>query len=115
MPPEVRNEARTAVLNESQPHGIAHPKKAAMLSALAPIAQSKKVPFFATESEKSDCEGRTYCSLFRNEEDEWGKATWKVLRKYKKKNIGIVKNQNQFMRKSTLKNYLSFLIFSIKS
>lgn len=68
-----------------------------MLSALAPIAQSKKIPFFATESEKSDCRGREYCSLFRNEEDEWGRATWKALRKYGKKKIGIVKNQNQFM------------------
>ena len=46
-----------------------------MLSVLAPIAESRKVPFFATESEKSDCENRQYCTLFRNEEDEWGRAT----------------------------------------
>lgn len=68
-----------------------------MLSALAPLAESKKIPFFATESEKSDCAGRQFCSLFRNEEDEWGKATWQVLRKQGKSKIGIVKNQNQFM------------------
>lgn len=68
-----------------------------MLNVLAPIAELKRVPFFATESEKRDCEGRDYCSLFRNEEDEWGQATWRMLRKQGKKNIGIVKNQNQFM------------------
>lgn len=68
-----------------------------MLSVLAPVAEKKKIPFFATESEKRDCEGRAYCSLFRNEEDEWGQATWRILRKLGKSNIGIVKNQNQFM------------------
>ena len=68
-----------------------------MLSALAPLAEAKKIPFYATESEKSDCEGRKYCNLFRNEEDEWGQAVWRVLRKYNKKKVGIVKNQNQFM------------------
>jgi ABC-type branched-subunit amino acid transport system substrate-binding protein len=68
-----------------------------MLSALAPMAEIKKIPFFATEAAKSDCEQKEYCSLFRNEEDEWGKATWQILRKNGKKNIGIVKNQNQFM------------------
>ncbi len=68
-----------------------------MLNALAPIAEDRKVPFFATESEKSDCQGRVYCSLFRNEEDEWGQAFWHVLRKNNKKNLGIVKNENQFM------------------
>lgn len=68
-----------------------------MLNALAPIAEERKVPFFATESEKSDCRGRMYCSLFRNEEDEWGQAFWHVLRKNNKKSLGIVKNQNQFM------------------
>lgn len=68
-----------------------------MLSALAPLAETRKIPFFATESEKSDCKKRNFCSLFRNEEDEWGEAIWQILRKYKKKKIGIVKNQNQFM------------------
>lgn len=68
-----------------------------MLHALAPLAEQKKIPFFATESEKNDCKGRNYCSLFRNEEEEWGSATWKVLRDQGKKRIGIVKNQNQFM------------------
>jgi ABC-type branched-subunit amino acid transport system substrate-binding protein len=68
-----------------------------MLSVLAPVAERKKIPFFATESERRDCEGRAYCSLFRNEEDEWGQATWSVLRKQGKTKIGIVKNQNQFM------------------
>ena len=68
-----------------------------MLSVLAPVAEKKKVPFFATESDKRDCEGRAYCSLFRNEEDEWGQATWILLRKLGKSHIGIVKNQNQFM------------------
>jgi ABC-type branched-subunit amino acid transport system substrate-binding protein len=68
-----------------------------MLSALAPVAEKRKIPFFATESEKRDCEGRAYCSLFRNEADEWGQATWIILRKLGKSNIGIVKNQNQFM------------------
>jgi len=68
-----------------------------MLNALAPIAEERKVPFFATESEKSDCQGRAYCSLFRNEEDEWGQAFWHVLRKNNKKILGIVKNENQFM------------------
>lgn len=68
-----------------------------MLHAIAPLAEERKVPFFATESEKSDCQGRAYCSLFRNEEDEWGWAIWHVLRKNNKRNIGIVKNQNQFM------------------
>ncbi len=68
-----------------------------MLSVLAPVAERKKIPFFATESERRDCEGRAYCSLFRNEEDEWGQATWSMLRKHGKRNIGIVKNQNQFM------------------
>lgn len=68
-----------------------------MLNVLAPLAEAKKIPFFATESAKSDCQGRAYCSLFRNEEDEWGRATWQVLHKYNKHKIGIVKNQNQFM------------------
>jgi ABC-type branched-subunit amino acid transport system substrate-binding protein len=68
-----------------------------MLNALAPLAEEQKIPFFATESEKSDCQGRAFCSLFRNEEDEWGQAVWHLLRKNGKKNIGIVKNQNQFM------------------
>jgi ABC-type branched-subunit amino acid transport system substrate-binding protein len=68
-----------------------------MLSVLAPVAEKKKIPFFATESERRDCKGRAYCSLFRNEEDEWGQATWSILRKRGKRNIGIVKNQNQFM------------------
>ena len=68
-----------------------------MLHALAPLAEQRKIPFFATESEKSDCQGRPFCSLFRNEEDEWGQATWQILRKSGKKKIGIVKNQNQFM------------------
>lgn len=68
-----------------------------MLSVLAPVAEKRKIPFFATESEKRDCQGRAYCSLFRNEEDEWGQATWSILRKRGKSNIGIVKNQNQFM------------------
>lgn len=68
-----------------------------MLNALAPIAEERRVPFFATESEKSDCQGRVYCSLFRNEEDEWGHAFWHVLRKNNKKNVGIVKNENQFI------------------
>ncbi len=68
-----------------------------MLNVLAPLAEAKKIPFFATESEKKDCQGRKFCSLFRNEEDEWGVATWKVLREQGKKKIGIVKNQNQFM------------------
>lgn len=68
-----------------------------MLHAVAPIAEQKKIPFFATESEKSDCQGREYCTLFRNEEDEWGKATWHMLRKQGKKKVGIVKSQNQFM------------------
>lgn len=68
-----------------------------MLSVLAPLAEAKKIPFFATESAKMDCEGKKFCSLFRNEEDEWGRATWKLLRKFSKKNIGIIKNQNQFM------------------
>ncbi len=68
-----------------------------MLSALAPLAQAKQIPFFATESAKADCQDRSYCSLFRNEENEWGQATWKLLRKQKQKKIGIIKNQNQFM------------------
>lgn len=68
-----------------------------MLSALAPIAEVKKIPFFATESEKRDCEGKKYCTLVRNEKDEWGKATWQMLRKHGKAKIGIIKNQNQFM------------------
>ena len=68
-----------------------------MLNALAPLAERQKIPFFATESQKSDCRGRKFCSLFRNEEDEWGKATWAILRKRGFKKIGIVKNQNQFM------------------
>jgi ABC-type branched-subunit amino acid transport system substrate-binding protein len=68
-----------------------------MLNALAPLAEEQKLPFFATESERSDCKGRAFCSLFRNEEDEWGQAVWYLLRKNGKKEIGIVKNQNQFM------------------
>ncbi len=68
-----------------------------MLNTLAPIAEAKRIPFFASESAKSDCENKSYCILFRNEEDEWGKATWKVLRKRGMRNIGIIKNQNQFM------------------
>ena len=68
-----------------------------MLNVLAPVAESRKVPFFATESEKHDCEGRRYCTLFRNEEDQWGQATWRILRKQGKKSVGIIKNQNQFM------------------
>ena len=68
-----------------------------MLHALAPLAEQRSIPFFATESEKSDCKGRKFCSLLRNEQDEWGHATWRVLRKHGKKKIGIVKNQNQFM------------------
>lgn len=68
-----------------------------MLSALAPLAEAKKIPFFASEAEKHDCEGRQYCSLFRNEEDQWGEATWRALRKQGKRHLGIVKNQNQFM------------------
>lgn len=68
-----------------------------MLNALAPIAESRKVPFFATESDKRDCAGRRFCTLFRNEEDQWGQATWRTLRKHGKKNLGIIKNQNQFM------------------
>jgi ABC-type branched-subunit amino acid transport system substrate-binding protein len=68
-----------------------------MLSALAPIAERRKIPFFASESSKIDCAGRAYCSLFRNEEDEWGKAYWEVLRENNIKNLLIIKNQNQFM------------------
>ena len=68
-----------------------------MLNVLAPIAENQKIPFFATESAKSDCENKTFCTLLRNEEDEWGLATWKMLRQENKKNIGIIKNQNQFM------------------
>ena len=68
-----------------------------MLNVLAPLAEADKIPFFATESAKEDCENRVFCSLFRNEEDEWGKATWQMLRKHGKSNIGIIKNQNQFM------------------
>lgn len=68
-----------------------------MLQALAPLAEQRKIPFFATESETRDCEGRTFCSLFRNEADEWGHATWHVLRERGSRRIGIVKNQNQFM------------------
>ena len=67
-----------------------------MLNVLAPVAERKRIPFFATESEKRDCERKAYCSLFRNEEDEWGQATWRMLRKLGKSSIGIVKNQNQF-------------------
>jgi ABC-type branched-subunit amino acid transport system substrate-binding protein len=37
-----------------------------MLNALAPLAEARKVPFYASESEKSDCEGRKFCVLFRN-------------------------------------------------
>ena len=68
-----------------------------MLNVLAPLAEKQKIPFFATESQKSDCEGKQFCALFRNEEDEWGKATWQILRAKGYKKIGIVKNQNQFM------------------
>jgi len=68
-----------------------------MLNALAPVAEARKIPFFATESERRDCEGKAYCTLVRNEEDEWGKATWHMLRKQGKRNIGIIKNQTQFM------------------
>gem|GEM_PF-4706934 len=68
-----------------------------MLNALAPLAEARKVPFYASESEKSDCEGRKFCVLFRNERREWGEATWYALRKRGLKNIAIVKNQNQFM------------------
>lgn len=68
-----------------------------MLSALAPVAESKQIPFFASESEKKDCMDRNFCTLFRNEEEEWGRAFWDVLREEGKKNILIVKNQNQFM------------------
>ncbi len=35
MPREVRNDVGIEVPNEARPHGIAHPKKAAMLAALA--------------------------------------------------------------------------------
>ena len=68
-----------------------------MLNALAPLAEGRKVPFFATESERADCRNRKFCSLFRNEQEEWGKATWKMLSKQNHKKIAIVKNQNQFM------------------
>mgnify|MGYP006277923769 CR=1 FL=1 len=68
-----------------------------MLSVLAPVAERQKIPFFATESARRDCQGRAYCSLLRNEEDEWGQATWTMLRKHGKRSVGIVKNQNQFM------------------
>jgi ABC-type branched-subunit amino acid transport system substrate-binding protein len=68
-----------------------------MLNALAPLAEARKVPFYAAESEKADCEGRAFCVLFRNEQREWGEATWYALRKRGYKRIGIVKNQNQFM------------------
>lgn len=68
-----------------------------MLSALAPLAEARKVPFYATESEKADCEGRKFCVLFRNEQREWGEATWYALRKRGYKKLGIIKNQNQFM------------------
>lgn len=68
-----------------------------MLSALAPIAERRKVPFFASESSKIDCAGRAYCSLFRNEEDEWGSAYWQVLREDNIKKLLVIKNQNQFM------------------
>jgi ABC-type branched-subunit amino acid transport system substrate-binding protein len=68
-----------------------------MLNALAPLAEARKVPFYASESEKGDCEGRKFCVLFRNERREWGEATWYALRKRGFKNLAIVKNQNQFM------------------
>jgi ABC-type branched-subunit amino acid transport system substrate-binding protein len=68
-----------------------------MLSALAPLAEARKIPFYVSESEKADCEGRAFCVLFRNEQREWGEATWFALRKRGYKKLGIVKNQNQFM------------------
>jgi ABC-type branched-subunit amino acid transport system substrate-binding protein len=68
-----------------------------MLQVLAPLAEQRKIPFFATESETGDCVGREFCSLFRNNADEWGHATWRVLRGKGSRRIGIVKNQNQFM------------------
>jgi ABC-type branched-subunit amino acid transport system substrate-binding protein len=68
-----------------------------MLNVLAPIAETRSIPFFATESETKDCENRKFCSLFRNSADEWGQAVWQMLRAKEQKKIGIVKNQNQFM------------------
>ena len=68
-----------------------------ILSVLAPLAENEKVPYFTSESEVKDAEGRHFVSLFRNEAGEFGRALWDELRVQKKTSLGIVRNQNQFM------------------
>jgi ABC-type branched-subunit amino acid transport system substrate-binding protein len=76
-----------------------------ILSVLAPLAENEKIPYFTTESEVKDAEGKHFVSLFRNEAGEFGRALWDELRVQKKTTLGIVKNQNQFM--DTLVNGIS--------
>lgn len=68
-----------------------------MLSALAPLAEADKIPFFAPESEDQDAKDKKYVTLFRNVTNEFGKVVWDELRSRGVKNLGVVSNSNQFM------------------
>ncbi len=68
-----------------------------MLSALAPLAEADKIPFFAPESEDRDAANKKYVTLFRNVTGEFGKVIWDELRSKGVKNLGVVRNNNQFM------------------
>jgi ABC-type branched-subunit amino acid transport system substrate-binding protein len=68
-----------------------------MLSALAPLAEADKIPFFAPESEDQDAKDKKYVTLFRNITNEFGKVVWDELRSRGVKNLGVVRNSNQFM------------------
>jgi ABC-type branched-subunit amino acid transport system substrate-binding protein len=68
-----------------------------ILSVLAPLAENETIPYFTSESEVKDVEGKHFVSLFRNEAGEFGRALWDELRVQKKTTLGIVRNQNQFM------------------
>lgn len=68
-----------------------------MLSALAPLAEADKIPFFAPESEDNDAKDKQYVTLYRNVTGEFGKVIWDELRERDVKNLGVVRNNNQFM------------------
>lgn len=68
-----------------------------MLSALAPLAEADKIPFFAPESEDQDAKDKRYVTLFRNVTHEFGQVAWDELRTKGVKHLGVIKNSNQFM------------------